>query len=159
VLRVIGLVLGTVFIASGASTAQALDIRPHEAPAVCEPGKTQVSVTVTGVTPKGILAVELYRPSDKDFLKKASRVHRIRVPAAADRQTVCFDVPSAGTYAVATYHDKNGDRDLAQKWNKMPKEPFGLSTNQKLKFGIPSFYDAAFEVPEGGKAITIALVK
>lgn len=157
--RVTGLVLGALFIACGVSTAQAFDIRPHEASAVCDAGKTQVSVTVTGVTPKGILAVELYTPSKNDFLKKASRVHRIRVPAAADRQTVCFDVPAPGTYAVATYHDKNGDRDLAQKWNKMPKEPFGLSTNQKLKFGIPSFYDADFEVPEGGKAITIALVK
>lgn len=142
-----------------AAAAETLDIRDYEAPDVCRPGTTQVEVTVSGVTAKGILAVELYRPSDRHFLKKASRVKRIRVPAADGDQTVCFDVPKPGAYAVATYHDKDGDRDLDQKWNGMPKEPFGLSTNAKLKFGFPSFYDADFEVPAEGTAITIVLRK
>ena len=56
-----------------------LDIRPHEAAAVCVAGTGQVQVTINGVTEGGILTVELYRPSKRDFLKKKSRIHRIRV--------------------------------------------------------------------------------
>ena len=136
-----------------------LDIRPYEAPAVCAPGTGQVQVTVNGVTAGGILAVELYRPSKRHFLKKKSRIHRIRVAAVDGPQTVCFEAQPPGRYAVATYHDKNGNRDLDQKINFMPKEPFGLSTNPKLRWGLPKFEEADFEVPAEGTAITIQLVK
>ena len=136
-----------------------LDIRDYEAPAVCEPGTGQVAVTVEGVTAGGILAVELYRPSKRDFLKKKSRIHRIRVAAEDGPQTVCFAAQRPGRYAVATYHDKNANRDLDQKINLRPKEPFGLSTNPKLRWGFPKFDEADFEVPEEGTAITIQLVK
>ena len=136
-----------------------LDIRSHEAPAVCAPGTGQIQVTVNGVTTGGILAVELYRPSKRDFLKKKSRIHRIRVAAEDGPQTVCFEPQTPGRYAVATYHDKNGNRDLDQKINFMPKEPFGLSTNPKLRWGLPKFDEADFEVPVEGVAITIQLVK
>ncbi len=146
-------------VSACASSAVAdLDIRDYEAAAVCAPGTGQVQVTVEGVTAQGILAVELYRPSKNDFLKKGSRIHRIRVPAGEGAQTVCFEAQPAGIYAVATYHDRDGDRDLDQKWNMMPKEPFGLSTNPKLKFGMPKFEDADFEMPAEGAAITIRLV-
>ena len=65
-----------------------LDIRDYEAAAVCAPGTGQVQVTVDGVTAGGILAVELYRPSKRDFLRKKSRIHRIRVAAEDGPQTV-----------------------------------------------------------------------
>ena len=74
-------------------------------------------------------------------------------------QTVCFAAQPPGRYAVATYHDENGNRDLDQKLNLMPKEPFGLSTNPKLRWGFPKFEEADFEVPEEGTEITIQLVK
>ena len=136
-----------------------LDIRAHEAPAVCAPGTGQVQVTVNGVSEGGILAVELYRPSKRDFLKKKSRVHRIRVAAQDGPQTVCFAAQPPGRYAVATYHDKNANRDLDQKINLMPKEPFGLSTNPKLRWGLPKFDEADFDLPAEGTALTIELVK
>jgi len=146
--------------ASPAAFAQSeLDIRDYEAASACVPGTGQVQVTVEGVTAKGILAVELYRPSKRDFLKKKSRIHRIRVAAEEGPQTVCFEPQPAGQYAVATYHDENANRDLDQKFNLMPKEPFGLSTNPKLKWGVPKFKDADFEMPAEGIAITIQLVK
>lgn len=135
------------------------DIRDYEAAAVCTPGTGQVQVTVEGVTEGGILAVELYRESKRDFLKKKSRIHRIRVAAENGPQTVCFAPQAPGRYAVATYHDKNANRDLDQKLNRMPKEPFGLSTNPKLRWGVPKFDEADFELPPQGVAITIQLVK
>ena len=151
--------LAALALAPAALAESELDIRDYEAASICEPGTGQVQVTVEGVTARGILAVELYHPSKRDFLRKKSRIHRIRVAAEEGPQTVCFEPQAPGRYAVATYHDENANRDLDQKINLMPKEPFGLSTNPKLRWGIPKFDEADFEMPEEGIAITIRLVK
>jgi len=142
-----------------APASDSLDIRPHEAAATCGARAPQIRVVVENVTAQGILTVELYRPSESDFLKKASRLHRIRVPAEQGPQTVCFDVDGAGRYAIAAYQDLDADRDLDQKWNLMPAEPFALSSNKKLALRMPVFDDAAFEVPKQGVKIRIRLQK
>ena len=144
-------------LAAIGTPAPALDIRPYESSAECGASDMQIEVVVEGVTPVGILTVELYEPSKRHFLKKESRVHRIRVPAGEGSQTVCFDVPEAGRYALAAYHDKDADRDLDQKWNRMPAEPFALSNNKKLGFGFPKFEDSAFDVGEHGKHVVLDL--
>lgn len=141
---------------AGAST---LDIRPGEAPATCGARAPQIAVSVAGVQAGGILTVELYRPSTRDFLRKASRLHRVRVPAVEGQQTVCFDVERAGTYAVAAYDDLNADRKLARKWNMLPAEPYALSNNRPLRLEFPKFEDAAFDVPPSGAKIRIELQK
>lgn len=156
------LVLLTIGALSGAGGASAragsdLDIRPYEASAQCGARSPQIHVVVEGVTPGGILTVELYRPSENDFLKKASRIHRIRVPAEQGPQTVCFDIEAGGTYALAAYHDLNGDRDLARKWNMMPAEPFALSSDKPLEFRMPRFEDAAFRVSDRGGVVRMTL--
>ncbi|PKP74467.1 MAG: hypothetical protein CVT84_08270 [Alphaproteobacteria bacterium HGW-Alphaproteobacteria-6] len=149
--------LGVAPAARAAAQGTALDIRPHEAPAVCGAHQPQIAVTVAGVRPGGILTVELYRPSAGDFLRKASRLKRVRVPAGQAPQTVCFDVAAAGRYAVAAYHDVNANRDLDRKWNQLPDEPFALSGGKTLGLGMPTFEDAAFEAGAGGAAIRIEL--
>lgn len=142
-----------------ASAGSDLDIRPHEAPAQCGARSPQIHVTVEGVTAQGILTVELYRPSEGDFLKKASRIHRIRVPAEQGPQTVCFDIERGGSYALAAYQDMDGDRALARKWNMMPAEPFALSNDQPLEFRMPRFEDAAFQVSDRGGVVRMTLQK
>mgnify|MGYP005844565293 CR=1 FL=1 len=156
------LLIGAAMVGAGGVSASAgsdLDIRPYEAPAQCGARSPQIYVTVDGVTPQGILTVELYRPSERDFLKKASRIHRIRVPAEQGSQTVCFDIESAGTYALAAYHDLDADRDLDRKWNMMPAEPFALSNDQELEFRMPRFEDAAFRVSDRGGVVRMTLQK
>jgi uncharacterized protein (DUF2141 family) len=149
----------TVIAAPCAAPVQTLDIRPDEQGATCGSTDMQVEVAVYGVYPTGILTVELYAPSERDFLKKDSRIHRVRVPAAQGAQRVCFDVPEQGRYAVAAYHDLDADRDLDQKWNRMPAEPFALSNREELPFGFPKFEDSAFRVGPDGTRIELELSK
>ena len=142
-----------------ADTKQTLDIRPYEAPAVCGAQTPQLEVHVTGVEARGILTVELYTPSKRDFLRKASRLKRIRVPAENGSQTVCFNLPAAGTYALAAYHDVDADRDLARHWNMMPAEPFAISSDKPLRLGVPKFEEAAFSAGEKTTWIELELQK
>lgn len=149
------LMLGSDAALATANTEQ-LDIRPYEATDLCSPDIPQVRVTVSNVGDGGILSVELYHDPD-NFLNKKGRTKRIRIPASEGQHTVCFNLEKQGTYAVAAYHDINGNRKLNKKWNMMPEEPFGLSNNPEPKFAFPKFSDSAFTTGELGADITIEL--
>lgn len=140
-----------------AAPALALDLRSGDAPPACGSHTPQIQVVVNGVTPGGILTVELYRPSENAFLRKASREKRVRVRAGSGSQTVCLNVRAPGQYALAAYNDMNGNRKLDRQINMLPTEPFALSSNRPLRLQMPKFRDAAFQVPAGGAKVTLQL--
>lgn len=135
-----------------------LEIYTYEMPDKCDPKANQVRMTVTGLTGGGILTLELYNDPEH-FLAKAGRMRRVRVPAAMGSQTVCMTTNALGRYAVAGYHDKDGNRKLKKSMIKVPREPFALSNNPKIKaLKFPKFSDSAFELVMGGTNITLELV-
>ena len=135
----------------------ALDLRDGDAPDVCDAEVPQIRVTVNGIRAYGILTVEVYGDDTKNFLSKEGRLRRSRVAAEDGPQIVCINVPGAGTYAVASYHDQDADRELDRKWNFLPKEPFALSNDPKLKLRKPRHYEAAFEAGALGADIAVNL--
>ena len=157
--KVLTLILAVFCQTAAAQTLSILNIREDEGGAICGSQSSQIEVLVTGVREEGILTVELYKPSERDFLKKASRLKRIRVPAQNGSQTVCFNVEGQGRYALAAYHDRDGDRKLARQWNMLPAEPFALSNNQTLKLRMPQFEDAAFAVGDQRTVVRLDLRK
>lgn len=62
-----------------------------------------------------------------------------------------------GTYAVALFHDENGDGILNKNLLGMPKEGFGFSNNPMVLAGAPSFRAAAFEVNQPSQQISVNL--
>ncbi len=55
------------------------------------------------------------------------------------------DLPS-GEYALAVFHDKNGNNILDTNWLGIPKEPFGFSNAKMKTFGPPSFRECSFSL-------------
>ena len=151
VICISGLLTSTSALAS-----EQLDIRSYEAADQCSIDIPQIRVTVNDVGSGGILSVELY-DNPKHFLKKKGLKRRIRVPAIEGQNTICFNHEQPGTYAVAAYHDKDGNRKINRRWNLMPAEPFGLSNNPEQHFGFPEFSDSAFFADELGADIVINL--
>ena len=49
-----------------------------------------------------------------------------------------------GTYAIALFHDVDGDNQLDKNWIGIPSEPIGFSRNARGWMGPPKFADAAF---------------
>jgi uncharacterized protein (DUF2141 family) len=146
-----------IIVSAFASASEQLDIRPYEAADPCDADSAQIKVTVNGVgSAGGILSVELYHDPD-NFLNKKGRTRRIRIPATEEQHTVCFNLPQPGIYAIAAYHDEDGNRKLNKRWNMIPKEPFGLSNNPEQHFGFPEFSDAAFAVDRSDVDIIINL--
>jgi uncharacterized protein (DUF2141 family) len=126
----------------------------------CEgtPGTGMVKLTVeaTGLhNAAGEVAFTLY-PDDKGrFLAKGGKLLRVRTATRAPVTLACFWV-RPGYYAIAQYHDENGDHNFNHTlW--MPKEGFGFSNDAPTSIGLPSFASARFAVPAGGTTIRMAM--
>lgn len=65
--------------------------------------------------------------------------------AEAAKDGITLELPP-GTYAIAVIQDLNDNQKLDKTFIGMPKEPFGFSTNPKIRFGPPGFDDCLFEV-------------
>jgi len=66
------------------------------------------------------------------------------------------DVPS-GRYAIALFHDTNGDAILNTNLLGIPKEGYGVSNNIKNKFSAPKFQQALFLHGDGTTILTISI--
>lgn len=49
-----------------------------------------------------------------------------------------------GTYAVALFHDENGDGKLNTNFLGIPREGFGISNNPTVRTSAPKFKSASF---------------
>ncbi len=62
-----------------------------------------------------------------------------------------------GTYAIQAFHDENDNMDLDRTFIGFPKEGLGFSNDAPMKYGPPSFDDAAIAVSEAGAAAALTL--
>ena len=88
------------------------------------------------------------------FPGKAKPVQAKSVKASHNTVEAVFEV-EPGTYALAVYHDVNGNGKIDKKLFGIPIEPYGFSNNVRPRFSSPSFNDCKVRVGEGGKAISI----
>lgn len=76
----------------------------------------------------------------------------------ADRRArAVFDGLPPGKYALAVYHDEDGDHHFDQGLFGIPLEDYGFSSGAQAFLGPPSFIDAAFDVSEPQTIVTISL--
>lgn len=119
-------------------------------------GPTQLSVQVSGVQPaKGEVAVTVYPDERLRFLAPGGKLLRQRVKAQAVSKA-CFWLPE-GHYAIAVYHDANGDRDFNRSSVGLPTEGFGFSNDAPTRLGIPSFEAVRFRVRPGQGVLNIRM--
>jgi uncharacterized protein (DUF2141 family) len=123
-----------------------------------EPSSTKLTVHVSGLrSAKGLMAVTLYPDESRRFLAPKGKLLRDRPPSRTPVTTACFWLPKPGFYAIAVYHDENGDKDFNRTIIGMPAEGFGLSNNPSTKTGLPSFKSVRFEAGPGETQTRITL--
>lgn len=106
----------------------------------------QLSVNVSGVkTSKGKISVAVYDTS-KGFLK-FDKVYMSN-STTAEKGTTQLTIPNLpeGKYALAVFHDKNGNDELDTNFIGIPKEPIGFSKGKMKMFGPPCFEECVFQV-------------
>jgi uncharacterized protein (DUF2141 family) len=120
---------------------------PATAEPSCEAARASVVVRVSGVrNSQGSIVAVLYGDRPEDFLKKGKRLARLHVPARPGRVEVCLPTPGPGVYAVAVFHDENGDLRLDRSWMGLPSEGYGLSNNPPPAWRWPQHSESAFKV-------------
>lgn len=104
---------------------------------------------------EGDVRVALHRHvPDGKFPGDSGVVGAIMRPAAAGTLRVVFADVAPGAYAVAAFHDADGDGELAQNFVGMPTEGYGFSNGAVGFMGPPSFEAAAVTVGEGDTVLT-----
>ncbi len=103
-------------------------------------------IEVVGVSnSEGNIKVALYNTADT-FL---SHEHVYKTDSVMARQGMTQlsleDIPD-GEYAIAIFHDANGNDELDTNWLGIPKEPIGFSKSGMKTFGPPKFKDCSFRI-------------
>lgn len=132
-------------------TAQA----PAQAPATTTGVALTVTATLATAPTGGEIGCALYKSGDGFPSDPAHGLGRF-VPAAAT-VTCRFDGLAPGRYAVAVFHDTNGNQRSDRNFVGMPTEAWGVSNNVRHAMRAPRFEEAAVEVADRDVAIAIAL--
>jgi uncharacterized protein (DUF2141 family) len=141
-----------------AAMQHALAQSAGDEPACPEPSPTQLFVRIHGVrSAAGTVTVVLYGDNPADFLARGKRLDRRRVPARPGTVSLCLALPHPGTFALALYHDEDGDRRLTRNLVGLPTEGYGFSRDAPTTFGPPNFDDVAFTVTPGRTALDITM--
>ena len=106
----------------------------------------------------GDVRIALHRQmQNADFPADKGVVGAIMRPAASGTVRVIFADVAPGSYAVAAFHDADGDGALNQNIVGMPTEGYGFSNGAVGFMGPPSFADAAVIVDEEEAAPSVSV--
>jgi len=118
------------------------------APPFAQSGR--IEVTITGIqNTKGTIEIGVY-DSKSSFPNYGNAIKVARVPPKKKGSLKhTFENLPDGTYAVAVWHDVNGNREIDENIFGAPKEAYGFSKNNFGAFGPPNFKDVSFAIENG----------
>ena len=123
-------------------------------------GETPYSILihVEGVkNDKGSVTIALYDDDPARFLKKGEKLGHLRVPATTGITSACIAAPHAGDYAIAVYHDEDGNGKVTRSWIGLPTEGFGFSNNPDVFLLPPKHSEAAVFIETGETVLNITI--
>ncbi len=125
-------------------------VLPFSAWAQSPSGGGTLRVVVTGMkSDAGAVRVALF-DSAASFTLQSSDAAVLEISDGQAVWTVRDLAP--GTYAVAAFHDEDGDGDMKPGLFGLPREPYGFSRDARGRFGPPKWADASVAV--GSEPVT-----
>ena len=116
-----------------------------------------VDVTITGIeNTDGNVEIGIFN-SKSTFAIFGKEIQGAKVkPTKKGSLNYTFENLPNGTYAIAAWHDENGNQKLDKNIFGVPKENYGFSKNIYGIFGPPDFEDVSFKV-ENGKVVELTI--
>jgi len=116
-----------------------------------------VKVTITGIeNTDGNVEIGIYN-SEETFPVFGKEMQGAKVkPTKTGSLDYTFGNLPDGTYAIAVWHDENGNQEMDKNLFGAPKENYGFSKNIYGTFGPPNFEDVSFKV-ENGKVLKLTI--
>ncbi len=148
-------------LALAAGIAAAEPPGPAAHPAQSSPATTGTATLVVELSglrnDHGKLHASLYASEDGFPTEPEKALRRVDVPISGGRARVVLEGLAPGGYAVAAYHDENGDGKLDTGFLGIPTEGLGASNDAKGFMGPPSFEKARVEVKAGENRIAVRI--
>jgi len=95
--------------------------------------------------------------SAEAFPEGDGRIAKGHVAVRADSVRIVVPNLAPGFYAVAVFHDENGNGEFDQGLFGIPLERYGFSNDARGFFGPPDFAAARVELGQGTRRIKITL--
>ena len=116
-----------------------------------------VKVTVKGIeNTNGNVEIGIYN-SKSIFPVFGKELQEAKLkPTKKGSLSYTFENLPNGMYAIAVWHDENGNQKLDKNFFGVPKENYGFSMNIYGTFGPPDFDDVSFKV-EKGKVVKLTI--
>ena len=109
------------------------------------PGTTDVQVEIVGLRDvRGLVRLCLTRDAKSFPDCKAGSALHATIKAGKGPLRYTFASVPVGTYAIAAFHDANGDGKLNTMLG-IPKEGFAFSRNPAMRARAPRFNEASFQ--------------
>ncbi|MFC4170885.1 DUF2141 domain-containing protein [Microvirga sp. GCM10011540] len=108
-------------------------------------------IRAEGVTPDGN---RIYAGICDRSFEEATCPYRASSPASAGRVELRVRNVKPGSYAIAVFHDRNGNAKLDRSFIGLPAEPYGFS-NDAGRRGRPDFEAARILVREPATTVVV----
>ncbi len=106
---------------------------------------------------RGEIHIALY-DNEADFMETEKRVAGLAVPVKSVKNLqVSLGRFPYGGYALAAFHDLNGNGELDKNALGIPTEPYAFSGNPRVKWRAPAFRETRFEFRQPKLGLTIEL--
>ena len=118
-----------------------------------------LEVSVEGLrSDEGEARIALYkRVPDLPFPDEGGAIAGLVSPADPGGVSVIFTDLEAGEYAIAAFHDSNGNGELDLNILNIPVEGYGFSNGAVGFMGPPSFDDAAFTIGSDEERLSVVV--
>lgn len=111
-----------------------------------ERAEGSIKVTVTDVSNKnGEVMVALFSSSKGFPYETSHAIQKQKGRAVNGSVAVTFTSIPEGAYAIALFHDTNGDGKLNTNFMGIPKEGYGVSNNSYNTFSAPDYTSSSFQ--------------
>lgn len=123
---------------------------------------TELKVVFTDIKDaRGQVYIAVYDSPSNYLSYDQDKIRTRRVLDVSSNGSISCSFPElpAGTYAITSFHDVNGNGKLDTNLLGVPTEPYGTSNNPRPKFRAPRWEEARFEWNPKKPSITIRLLK
>ena len=116
-----------------------------------------ITVTIDGIeTKKGQIVFMLFN-SNEGFPSETDKAYKTGiVKTFSTNASYTFENIPHGTYAIAVFHDEDGNGKIKKNWIGMPKEPVGASNLTKMS--KPNFKKCKFQLEASELSIDMIFI-
>jgi len=108
--------------------------------------------------PQGTIWIGIYNSESTYLIKEKAIIKKVPVYQKGNAVVEINSLPY-GTYAVALFHDINGNGTLDQNFFGIPTEPYAFSRPPASKWRLPYFREVAFPFRSSSQKLRTSLRK